>query len=249
MKFINKYKSYSFNKRNREKIKYIIIHYTALPSIEHAINHLCNEKNKVSSHYLISQKGDIFRLVSDKERAWHAGQSYWKTNTDLNSISLGIELDYSLKFKNNRFNKSMINSLCKLIKILVARYKIPKENILGHSDIAPYRKKDPGPYFPWKYLVSKNITYNPKKVDNEILIKFRSFLIKKNSPFKKKMAIFMLNYIGYNISMASNQYMYKKLLKAYQMRFLQTSINGRLCDKTYNHIMYNYVNLLLTHKR
>ena len=94
MKFINKYKSVNFNLRKKgHKIKYIILHYTAIKTDYEAIQHLIDKKNKVSSHFLINKKGKIFSLVDIKKRAWHAGQAFWKGDRDINSNSIGIELD------------------------------------------------------------------------------------------------------------------------------------------------------------
>ena len=118
MKLINKFKSPNYNKRESKKIKYLIIHYTALKNCSESLKYLCNKSKKVSSHYLISQQGDIYNLVSEKMRAWHAGISCWKNETDINSTSIGIELDYSPNHKNNIFTKKMIKSLINLLKIL-----------------------------------------------------------------------------------------------------------------------------------
>ena len=98
MKFINKYKSPNFDKRKKgSKIKYIIIHYTAMRTDIEALNFLCNKKNKVSSHFLINKSGKIYKLVNLQNRAWHAGESYWKGERDINSNSIGIEIDNSGK--------------------------------------------------------------------------------------------------------------------------------------------------------
>ena len=118
MKLIHKFKSPNFDKRKNSKILFIIILYTALKNYREAISYLSDPKNKVSSHYLISQTGAIFNLVSEKNRAWHAGISYWDGITDLNSTSIGIELDFSNYKKNKNYSKKMINSLVKLLIIL-----------------------------------------------------------------------------------------------------------------------------------
>ena len=118
MKLIHKFKSPNFNKRQSKKIKYLIIHYTALKDYSESLKYLCNKSKKVSSHYLISQQGDVYNLISEKMRAWHAGISYWKSDIDINSASIGIELDYSPNHSNNTFKKEMINSLINLIKML-----------------------------------------------------------------------------------------------------------------------------------
>ena len=107
MKLIHKFKSPNFNKRESKKIKYLIIHYTALKDCSESLNYLCKISKKVSSHYLISQQGDIYNLVSEKMRALHAGFSYWNTDTDINSASIGIELDYSPNHSNNIFKKEI----------------------------------------------------------------------------------------------------------------------------------------------
>ena len=164
MKFINKFKSPNFNNRNNSKIKFIIIHYTALKNSKTAIQFLCDEKNKVSSHFLISQNGSIYSLVDIKKRAWHAGNSAWMNYRNINSYSIGIELDFSYEFKNNSYNYKMIASLKKLLKYLLIKYKLKNTNILGHSDIAPFRKIDPGPKFPWYKLSLSNLVFYPSLV-------------------------------------------------------------------------------------
>ena len=108
MKLIHKFKSPNINIRESKKIKYLIIHYTALKDCSESLKYLCNRSKKVSSHYLISQQGDIYNLVSEKMRAWHAGISYWKSETDINSASIGIELDYSPNHTNNTNKKNKL---------------------------------------------------------------------------------------------------------------------------------------------
>ena len=127
MKYITKYKSPNYNSRNKSKIQLIIIHYTALRNTKEAITYLCTKEKKVSAHYLISQNGLIYNLVKEKFRAWHAGQSYWQDVVDINSFSIGIELDYSPKGKNNKFSFKMISSLKKLILKIKNKYKINRK--------------------------------------------------------------------------------------------------------------------------
>ena len=115
MKYITKYKSPNYNSRKNSKIKLIVIHYTALSNTKEAISYLCTKEKKVSAHYLISQDGVIYNLVNENFRAWHAGQSFWQDIVDINSFSIGIELDYNPNGKNNKFSSKMMSSLKKLI--------------------------------------------------------------------------------------------------------------------------------------
>jgi N-acetylmuramoyl-L-alanine amidase len=222
MKLIHNFKSPNFNDRKSNNIEIIVIHYTALESISNSLKYLCSKKNKVSSHYLISQSGKIYSLVSEKKRAWHAGQSYWGGNTDINSISIGIELDYSLSYTNNKFSLKLNSALIFLLKKLLQKYKIKIENVLGHSDIAPYRKIDPGKYFPWHLLENKKLSYKPKLINRSDLPEFlinKWFDKNKFNSIKKKI-LFMLNFIGYDTSLAikNNKY-FNKLIDAYSNHY------------------------------
>ena len=248
MKLINKYNSKNFNKRKTKKIIFIIIHYTALKNSNEAIEYLCNPKNKVSSHYLISQNGKIFKLVNENMRAWHAGLSYWGDQIDINSLSIGIELDYSYFKSNNKFSVKMITSLIYLIKKLKKRYKIKGHNILGHSDIAPFRKIDPGAKFPWNKLYKSNLVFDPNKKISTNYIYLLNTWFKKNKIFSiKKRTLFMLSYFGYDTVKAQNNYHYfRKLLFAYQNHYLQKNITGRLDHKTSNFIIKHFLNYVLT---
>ena len=246
MKLIHKFKSPSYNNRKATHIKYIIIHYTALKDIEESINFLCDPSNKVSSHFIISKVGDIYNLVDLKQRAWHAGKSYWDGNIDINSLSIGIELDY-FPVSKKKFSSKMINSLNKLLSSLIKKYKISSFNILGHSDIAPYRKIDPGSEFPWTKLILKK--HLLEKVQQKKLLK-KSLIIKwlnkKNIKTKKNKILFMMSYLGYNIKPSIyNNKKYKILISAYQMHYNQKSITGFVDDKTFSLIINHYINKFL----
>ena len=249
MKLINNFKSPNFDKRKGSRILFIIIHYTALPNCSEAISYLCNSKNKVSSHFLISQKGDIYYLVDEAKRAWHAGISYWNGYQDLNSLSIGIELDFSNNSANNKYSRTMITTLIKLIKKLKKKYNIQNENVLGHSDIAPYRKIDPGPKFPWHILNKNNISFRPfkKNIIKSNLIK--KWFQKNKFKSKKKISLFILNYLGYDTSLAeikSNQY--SRLLKAYKNHFRQLSKSKGIDELTLNFMIDHYANNILKKK-
>ena len=141
------------NSRLKKSIKFVIIHYTGMQSEIESISRLKNPRAKVSCHYLINRKGTIIQMVKEKNIAWHAGKSKWKNLSNLNPCSLGIELvNKGHTFGYQNFSKKQIKSLISLCKNLKKKYAIPKENFLGHSDIAPLRKTDPGEKFPWKKL-------------------------------------------------------------------------------------------------
>ena len=151
--------NFNSKKRLKKQVRFIILHYTGMKSEKAAITKLTNIQSQVASHYLITRSGKIINLVPDLYIAWHAGISSWKTLNLLNKNSIGIEItNPGHQFGYKKFSKKQINSLINLSKFLIKKYKINKRNILGHSDIAPDRKKDPGEKFPWEYLAKKNIS-------------------------------------------------------------------------------------------
>jgi len=249
MKLIHNYKSPNFNDRKSNNIEIIVIHYTALSSISNSLNYLCSKKNKVSSHYLISQSGKIYSLVSEKKRAWHAGKSYWRGNTDINSISIGIELDYSPSDINNKFTLKLNSALIFLLKKLLKKYRISSENILGHSDIAPYRKKDPGKYFPWKMLENKKLSYRPQFLNREEIennLK-KKWLDKNKLNSKKKKILFMLNFIGYDTSLAlKNKIYFDQLINAYSSHYRIYKNYYYNKKKIFDVIKVHFLNIILT---
>lgn len=129
----------------------IVLHYTEQDSVEQSLDTLRsrNSGGRVSSHYLLGKDGKIYQLVSDAKRAWHAGAGSWGAITDVNNASIGIEIDNDGK---SPFPDAQIDSLIVLLRDLTTRLRIPPTQIIGHSDLAPTRKIDPGPLFPWKRL-------------------------------------------------------------------------------------------------
>jgi len=151
--------NFNSKKRLKKHLRFIILHYTGMKSEKAAIIKLTNIQSQVASHYLINRNGKVINLVPDLYIAWHAGISSWKNLNSLNKNSIGIEItNPGHQFGYKKFSKKQINSLINLSKFLIKKYKINKRNILGHSDIAPDRKKDPGEKFPWEYLAKKNIS-------------------------------------------------------------------------------------------
>lgn len=140
----------------------IIIHYTDMPSADEALAWLCHPTSQVSAHYLIDEAGKAYQLVQDEKRAWHAGESYWQGCTDMNSCSLGIELaNPGHSHGYQPFPEAQIDSFLRLCEQLCRRWDIPKNRILGHSDIAPRRKQDPGHLFPWDILAREGFGLRP----------------------------------------------------------------------------------------
>ncbi|MBS0591093.1 MAG: N-acetylmuramoyl-L-alanine amidase [Proteobacteria bacterium] len=136
---------------NARKATLIVIHYTEQESVEHSLRTLrdAGSRHPVSAHYLIGGDGHIYQLVDDSARAWHAGVGRWGTIADVNSASIGIELDND---GASPFASAQIDALLRLLADLTQRLGIPRTQIIGHEDMAPTRKNDPGPLFPWKRL-------------------------------------------------------------------------------------------------
>ena len=216
--------NFSTYRRIKKNIKYLILHYTGMRSEIEAINRLTNVQSKVSCHYFIKRNGSIILMVPEIHEAWHAGKSKWKKEKLLNRKSIGIEIsNKGHQFGYQSFTKKQIKSLIKISKYLIKKYKIKKTNVLGHSDIAYERKKDPGEKFPWEYL-SKNKIGNWYKINKQILIKIRNNKISKN----EEVEFFKyLSKIGYFIK--TNQFITKiKLVKSFQRHFRQSLINGKI---------------------
>ena len=220
----------NFNSKKRAvtNIKFIIFHYTGMKNESVAINRLTNIQSEVSSHFLIKKNGVIIKLVPDLYIAWHAGKSSWKNYKSLNKNSIGIEItNPGHEFGYKKFSKKQISSLLKLSKFLIKKYKISLKNILGHSDIAPERKKDPGEKFPWKYL-SKNKIGLWHTIKKKELIKNRNLNISK---IEEKFFFTNLFKIGYSkkIPKDLNKDSYlRDVTKAFQRRFRQELINGKI---------------------
>ena len=216
-------------KRNLKQIKFLIFHYTGMRKESDAIKKLTRIQSEVSSHYFIKKNGDIILLVPDLYVAWHAGKSSWKNYKSLNKYSIGIEISNSgHQFNYKKFSKKQIASLLKLSKVLKKKYKIKKKNILGHSDIAPTRKKDPGEKFPWEYLSSNKIgiwhKLNKKKLEKNRYLKTNDS--EKNLFYKNLKLIGYPTKIVFKDSKISINKYTKIITKAFQRRFRQDQING-----------------------
>ena len=216
--------SFSKKKRNTGKIKLLIIHYTGMQSMRAAIKRLVGITHQVSCHYLISREGKIFQMVKDNRVAWHAGKSKWGKFENLNSKSIGIELvNKGHKYGYQKFSRKQINTLIKLCKGLKRKYRIKNRFILGHSDIAPLRKFDPGEKFPWQKLKKRNLG-------------IWYFLNKKKSLFKnldkkdiRKIFFKNLYKIGYRyFDKEKSSKSDTLIVKSFQRRFRQKQVNGKI---------------------
>ncbi|WP_414903308.1 N-acetylmuramoyl-L-alanine amidase [Sphingomonas flavalba] len=131
----------------------IVLHYTGMADAASAIARLCDPTAKVSAHYLVTEDGQVLRMVTEDKRAWHAGASHWRGVSDINSASVGIELvNPGHEFGYRPFPEEQIDALIPLVAGIKDRYAITRGNVVGHSDIAPTRKQDPGELFPWARL-------------------------------------------------------------------------------------------------
>ena len=216
----------NFDKKKRKfkQIKFIIFHYTGMRNEKDAIKRLTSSKSKVSSHYFIKNNGKIITLVPELYVSWHAGISSWKNYKSLNKYSIGIEISnpgHNYNYKN--FSKKQIHSTLKLTKYLIKKYKIKNKFILGHSDIAPFRKKDPGEKFPWKYL-SKNKVGLWHDLNEKKLFKRREI---KVDNYEEIIFLKNLYKIGYSRVLNKSKNENNKLLtSAFQRRFRQDLVNG-----------------------
>lgn len=202
---------------NLRKPNFIIIHHTAQDSLQKTLRTFTSLKTKVSAHYVISRDGKVVHMLNDYLRAWHAGNSSWGKDTDINSSSLGIELDNN---GTEAFSDIQINSLLALLTKLKKDYNIPTQNIIGHSDIAPTRKVDPSTLFPWKLLAANGFGLWP---DEELPCAPSDFNAEQG-----------LQVIGYNTKN------YSAAITAFKLHFIQTEVNAILDEKTINTIYSIY---------
>lgn len=192
---------------NLRKPNYVIIHHTAQDSLQQTLRTFTVPHSQVSAHYVIGRGGEIYQMLNDYVRGWHAGAGKWGSVTDLNSVSLGIELD-----NNGRepFSEAQIFSLIHLLDTLKRTYNIPTANFIGHSDIAPTRKVDPSAFFPWKRLAEHGFGIWP---DDSLAMPPELF-----NPMDA------LRIIGYDTSNPD------AAIRAFKLHYIQHEINGLLTE-------------------
>jgi len=214
------YPSPNFDQRSRS-IDTVVIHYTDMLTPQAALERLSDPEARVSAHYLISERGEVFQLVQDKDRAWHAGVSSWKGVERLNDNSLGIELanpGHSNEYQP--FPHEQMTALMELCHALTERHQITY--ILGHSDIAPMRKKDPGELFNWSLLAEEGLGIWPKAQNFKFDI----------GDLSESKAIQLLEKIGYGFNNQDDQEV-EAVFLAFQRHFVQNNLTGKLDLETW----------------
>ncbi|WP_299309245.1 N-acetylmuramoyl-L-alanine amidase [uncultured Croceicoccus sp.] len=198
----------NFNERTLP-VSMVVIHYTDMPDVENAIDKMCNPDAAVSAHYCITRAGEVIRLVPETKRAWHAGKSYWRGHTDVNSASIGIELDNPGHTHGYvPFTEEQMQALILLLSGIIERHDVPRANIVGHSDVAPERKEDPGELFDWERLAKLRLAL-PRPA------------VKLGDPFDNDGAFYLaLERFGYDITDGP------AAVRAFQRRFRPERIDG-----------------------
>jgi N-acetylmuramoyl-L-alanine amidase len=208
----------------------IVYHYTGMRSAEEALERLCNQEAKVSAHYVVLEDGEIIQLVDESKRAWHAGVSSWRGRQHVNNFSIGIEIvNPGHEFGYEEFPITQIESVVRLSHEIFERNPIENLNVVGHSDIAPSRKNDPGELFPWRVLAEEGIGIWPDippefdDTENEIDVEFENDI----NLLQTKLIAF-----GYGLEETGVMDVTTKfVIKAFQRRFTPYSINGRWTAK------------------
>ncbi len=200
---------------NLRKPNYVIIHHTAQNSAEQTLKTFTTVSTQVSAHYVIGRDGKINHMLNDYMRSWHAGVSRWGNETDLNSASIGIELDNN---GSEIFSEAQINSLLKLLGSLKKTYNIPTANFIGHSDIAPGRKVDPNANFPWKTLSQKGFGLWHDEILEPAPLNF--------NPANA------LRIIGYDVKNIESA------ISSFKLHFIQTDLNPALTESDIN-VLFN----------
>lgn len=222
-------KSPNHNERSAAGIKYLILHYTGMATSDEAIKRLCNEEAGVSAHYVIEENGDVFQLVEENRRAWHAGVSKWEDDTDINDRSIGIELvntghsypDYASEYKP--FPEAQMEALLTLSKGIVERHNIEPRHVIGHSDVAWRRKIDPGELFDWKRLSENGVGSWPQ---DDLQSKGTAY--QGNADVDQ--FVTDLNKYGYDTEVREDDV--STLISAFQRHFRQNNIDGTLDGET-----------------
>jgi len=192
-------------------VSMVVLHYTGMRTAADALERMCSPAAEVSAHYMIDEDGTVTQLVDEEKRAWHAGRSSWRGITDVNSASVGIELvNPGHEFGYRPFPEAQIDALLPLLADIVRRHNVPRANVVGHSDVAPARKTDPGELFPWERLAEYRLALSQPKIEI-------------GDPFDNDGAFYLaLERFGYDISDG------RKAVEAFQRRWRPHKIDGEV---------------------
>jgi N-acetylmuramoyl-L-alanine amidase len=201
----------NFNDRQLP-VTMVVLHYTEMKPVETALDKLCDPESGVSAHYLISEEGEVTQMVAEEKRAWHSGVAFWRGHKDINSASIGIELDHpghALGYRE--FAEAQIDALIPLLHSIIQRHDIPRTNVVAHSDVAPARKTDPGELFPWDRLAEYDLCLpKPRKLE-------------LGNPFDNDGAFYLaLERFGYDVTDGH------KAIEAFQRRWRPEKIDGHI---------------------
>lgn len=203
----------NYNDRPATAIDMLVLHYTGMETCQAALDRLCDPAAQVSAHYLIDEDGALYQMVEEKYRAWHAGMAEWRDISDVNGHSIGIELvNPGHEFGYRLFPDAQVLSLINLCIDILGRHTIPAQNVLGHSDVAPERKEDPGELFDWRRLANEGIGEWPKDIES----------VTMNEDDTRQ----YLNVIGYGTSNL------QATLSAFQRRYRSNNFDGVLDAET-----------------
>jgi N-acetylmuramoyl-L-alanine amidase len=217
-------------RRDGARVEVLVLHYTGMASCEDALRRLTDAASEVSAHYVLDEDGTLYRLVDEALRAWHAGASSWRGETDVNSRSIGIELvNPGHEFGYREFPRVQMDALIALATDIVARHRIEPFNVVGHSDVAPMRKKDPGEKFDWRALSQAGLGIWPRRPpslpdtgpygDEQVMLTEAQTLLKK---------------IGYGIELTGRaDELTAAVLTAFQRRFRPRRVDGKLDSATF----------------
>ena len=210
MSFIDR-PSPNFDERKGDgKVTMLVIHYTGMKSLPEVLDKLADPASKVSAHYVIAEDGTIYKMVDESKRAWHAGVSHWQGEGDVNSRSVGIEV---MNNGDRDFTPKQLTALALLSQDIIARHGLRPNNVVGHSDVAPDRKDDPGPYFPWHKFSKINIGHWPEPTLRD---KFRAAA----AAHKPKELRKLFQKAGYGVdAFGDNKPTIEQLTRAFQSRY------------------------------
>ena len=220
MKLINR-PSPNFNDRPADKpVSILLLHYTGMESAAAALDRLCDPAARVSAHYTVDEDGTIYSHVPEEKRAWHAGVSHWAGETDINGISIGIEMvNPGHEFGYRPFPDAQIDVVAALCLDILARHPIPPHRVLGHSDVAPGRRQDPGELFPWQSFAKMGIGIWPDAA-------------LAPADVDATLAAQDLRRFGYDCPAAADAPRHADVVSAFQRHYRPTRIDGRVDAET-----------------